>query len=139
MATSGAYSGQSFSFNYSFVDAATPTQFFSTDLSTSDITVYSRTGSSTGAGANIASAPTRNGTLFTFTLSSSEMTGDEVIVQVTASGMVPETISIALQPTPSDISEVTQSAVSGISDFHGSGGGGTMAARGEQLKKRKVP
>ena len=125
MATSGAYAGQSFSFNYSFVDAATPTQFFSTDLATSDITVYSRTGSSTGAGANIASAPTRNGTLFTFTLSTSEMTGDEVIVQVTASGMVPETISIALQPTPSDISEVTQSAVSGISDFHGSGGGGS--------------
>ena len=127
MATSGAYSGQSFSFNYSFVDSATPTQFFASDLATSDITVYSRTGSTTGAGANIASAPTRIGTLFTFTLSTLEMVGDEVIVQVTASGMVPETISIALQPTPSDISEVTQSAVSGISDFHGSGGGGGAA------------
>ncbi len=117
MGTAGAYAGVAFSFNYSFVDSATPSSFFATDLTTSDVTVYSRSGSTTGAGAAIASAPTRSGSIYTFTLSTSEMVGDEVLLECAKTGMVSETISIALEPTPSDISEVQKVAVSGVSDF----------------------
>lgn len=120
MGTAGAYAGVAFSFNYSFIDSATPSSFFATDLATSDVTVYSRTGSTTGAGAAIASAPTRSGSIYTFTLSTSEMTGDEVLLECSKTGMVSETISIALEPTPSDISEVQKSAVA-ISDFRATG------------------
>ena len=120
MGTAGAYAGTSFSFNYSFIDSATPSSFFATDLTTSDVTVYSRSGSTTGAGAAIASAPTRSGSIYTFTLSTSEMVGDEVLLECSKTGMVSETISIALEPTPSDISEVQKSAVS-ISDFRATG------------------
>ena len=120
MGTAGAYAGVAFSFNYSFVDSATPSSFFATDLTTSDVTVYSRSGSTTGAGAAIASAPTRSGSIYTFTLSTSEMVGDEVLLECSKTGMVSETISIALEPTPSDISEVQKSAVS-ISDFRATG------------------
>ena len=133
MGTAGAYAGQSFSFNYSFVDSASPESFFASDLANSDITVYSRSGSSTGAGASIATTPTRSGSLFTITLTTSEMAGDEVILQCSKSGMISETISIALEPTPADISEVTQSAVSGISDFQGSGGGGSGGATAAEI------
>ena len=120
MGTAGAYANTSFSFNYSFIDSATPSSFFATDLATSDVTVYSRSGSTTGAGAAIASAPTRSGSIYTFTLSTSEMVGDEVLLECSKTGMVSETISIALEPTPSDISEVQKSAVS-ISDFRATG------------------
>ena len=120
MGTAGAYAGTSFSFNYSFIDSATPSSFFATDLTTSDVTVYSRSGSTTGAGAAIASAPTRSGSIYTFTLSTSEMVGDEVLLECSKTGMVSETISIALEPTPSDISEVQKSSVS-ISDFRATG------------------
>ena len=101
MGTAGAYVGTSFSFNYSFVDSATPSSFFASDLTTADVTVYSRSGSTTGAGAAIASAPTRSGSIYTFTLSTSEMVGDEVLLECSKTGMVSETISIALEPTPS--------------------------------------
>ena len=120
MGTAGAYAGVAFSFNYSFIDSATPSSFFATDLTTSDVTVYSRSGLTTGAGAAIASAPTRSGSIYTFTLSTSEMVGDEVLLECSKTGMVSETISIALEPTPSDISEVQKSAVS-ISDFRATG------------------
>ena len=120
MGTAGAYAGVAFSFNYSFVDSATPSSFFATDLTTADVTVYSRTGSTTGAGAAIASAPTRSGSIYTFTLSTSEMTGDEVLLECSKTGMVSETISIALEPTPADISEVQKSTVA-ISDFRATG------------------
>ena len=120
MGTAGAYVGTSFSFNYSFIDSATPSSFFATDLTTADVTVYSRSGSTTGAGAAIASAPTRSGSIYTFTLSTSEMTGDEVLLECSKTGMVSETISIALEPTPSDISEVQKSTVA-ISDFRATG------------------
>ena len=121
MGTAGAYAGVAFSFNYSFVDSATPSSFFATDLTTSDVTVYSRSGSTTGAGAAIASAPTRSGSIYTFTLSTSEMVGDEVLLECSKTGMVSETISIALEPTPSDISEVQKVAVSSVSDFRATG------------------
>ena len=121
MGTAGAYAGVAFSFNYSFVDSATPSSFFASDLTTADVTVYSRSGSTTGAGAAIASAPTRSGSIYTFTLSTSEMVGDEVLLECSKTGMVSETIWIALEPTPSDVSEVQKVAVSSVSDFRATG------------------
>ena len=122
MATSGAYYNTAFTFNHSFVDSADPTLFFTGTLANTDITVYKRTGSTTvSPGTLTTSVPAGSGGVYTITLTASEMQCDEVVLSFAASGMVKEAVSITTEPTPSDVLEVQNTAVSGIADFKATG------------------
>ena len=122
MATSGAYYNTAFTFNYSFVDSADPTLLFTGTLANTDITVYKRTGSTTvSPGTLTTSVPAGSGGVYTITLTASEMQCDEVVLSFAASGMVKEAVSITTEPTPSDVLEVQNTAVSGIADFKATG------------------
>ena len=118
MATSGAYYNTAFTFNHSFVDSADPTLFFTGTLANTDITVYKRTGSTTvSPGTLTTSVPAGSGGVYTITLTATEMSCDEVVLSFAASGMVKEAVSITTEPTPSDILEVQNVAVSNTGDF----------------------
>jgi hypothetical protein len=122
MATSGAYYNTAFTFNHSFVDSADPTLFFTGTLANTDITVYKRTGSTTvSPGTLTTSVPAGSGGVYTITLTASEMQCDEVVLSFAASGMVKEAVSITTEPTPSDVLEVQNTAVSGVADFKATG------------------
>lgn len=130
MATSGAYKNTAFTFCYSFSQAADPTQLFTGSFAVGEVKVINRNGTTTGSASNITTLPAHqsNG-VFEINLTASEMNHDETLVVIApaSSDVLAETVSIVTLPTPSDISEVAQSAVSGVSDFQGSGGGATAA------------
>jgi hypothetical protein len=124
MATSGAYRNQVYTFNFSFTKASDPTAFFTGTLLTSEVQVTTRDGATTNAAASIATAPTHEGNgVYEINLSASEMNHDEIIIVLvpSAADVVPESISIVTEPTPSDVLEVQKTAVSGIADFRATG------------------
>ena len=124
MATSGAYKNSAYTFNFSFTKASDPTAFFTGTFLTSEVKVVTRDGGTTNAATNIASAPSHEGNgVYEINLTGSEMNHDEIMIVLVPSSadVVPESISIVTEPTPSDILEVQQTAVSGVADFRASG------------------
>jgi hypothetical protein len=124
MATSGAYKNSAYTFNFSFTKASDPTAFFTGTFLTSEVKVVTRDGGTTNAATNIASAPSHEGNgVYEINLTASEMNHDEIMIVLVPSSadVVPESISIVTEPTPSDILEVQQTAVSGVADFRATG------------------
>jgi len=124
MATSGAYRNSAYTFNFSFTKASDPTAFFTGTFLTSEVKVVTRDGGTTNAATNIASAPSHEGNgVYEINLTASEMNHDEIMIVLVPSSadVVPESISIVTEPTPSDILEVQQTAVSGVADFRATG------------------
>jgi hypothetical protein len=124
MATSGAYKNSAYTFNFSFTKASDPTAFFTGTFLTSEVKVVTRDGGTTNAAVNIASAPSHEGNgVYEINLTASGMNHDEIMIVLVPSSadVVPESISIVTEPTPSDILEVQQTAVSGVADFRATG------------------
>jgi len=124
MATSGAYKNSEYTFNFSFTKASDPTAFFTGTFLTSEVKVVTRDGGTTNAATNIASAPSHEGNgVYEINLTASEMNHDEIMIVLVPSSadVVPESISIVTEPTPSDILEVASSTVSGVADFKATG------------------
>ena len=124
MATSGAYKNSAYTFNFSFTKASDPTAFFTGTFLTSEVKVVTRDGGTTNAAVNIASAPSHEGNgVYEINLTASEMNHDEIMIVLVPSSadVVPESISIVTEPTPSDILEVASSTVSGVADFKATG------------------
>ena len=120
MATSGAYYNQIFVFTYAIAKASDPTAFFTSTFAAGEVKVSKRTGTGTITTANIATLPVPNSTgLMTVSLSASEMSADEITVEFIPStgDFGPRAVSIVTQPTPVDLLEVQQSAVSNVNDF----------------------
>ena len=119
MATSGAYKNSAYTFNFSFTKASDPTAFFTGTFLTSEVKVVTRDGGTTNAAVNIASAPSHEGNgVYEINLTASEMNHDEIMIVLVPSSadVVPESISIVTEPTPSDVLEVQKTAVT-IADF----------------------
>ena len=118
MSTSGAKAGQAFNFNFSFVDSADPTSFYTTQLQTSEVNIYQRNGASLSGPVAITTQPTVSGSIHTISLTSGEMVGpDEVVLEFSGTGFVSENVSISLEASDADVVSVAASSVAGINDF----------------------
>jgi len=126
LATSGAYKNQAFTFNYALPKSSDPTAFFTGPFASGEVTYRLRNGSTLGAAVSLTplpTFPTPSTGPFTVALTSSMMNADEVIIEFIAStsDFATRTVSIVTEPTPSDILEVQQTAVSGVADFKATG------------------
>jgi hypothetical protein len=126
LATSGAYKNQAFTFNYALPKSSDPTAFFTGPFASGEVTYRLRNGSTLGAAVPVTPVPTfptPSTGPFTVALTSSMMNADEVIIEFIAStsDFATRTVSIVTEPTPSDILEVQQTAVSGVADFKATG------------------
>jgi hypothetical protein len=122
LATSGAYKNQAFTFNYALPKSSDPTAFFTGPFASGEVTYRLRNGSTLGAAVSLTPLPTFPSPStgpFTVALTSSMMNADEIIIEFIAStsDFATRTVSIVTEPTASDILEVQQTAVSGVSDF----------------------
>jgi hypothetical protein len=122
LATSGAYKNQAFNFNYALPKSSDPTAFFTGPFASGEVTYRLRNGSTLGAAVPVTplpTFPTPSTGPFTVALTSSMMNADEVIIEFIAStsDFATRTVSIVTEPTPSDVLEVQQTAVSGVADF----------------------
>jgi hypothetical protein len=112
MSTSGAKAGQAFNFNFSFVDSADPTSFYTTQLQTSEVNIYQRNGASLSGPTAITTQPTVSGSIHTVSLTSGEMVGpDEVILEFSGTGFVSENISISLESSDADVVSISGDTV----------------------------
>ncbi len=111
MSTSGAKAGQAFNFNFSFVDSADPTSFYTTQLQTSEVNIYQRNGASLSGPTAITTQPTVSGSVHTVSLTSGEMVGpDEVVLEFSGAGFVSENVSISLESADADVVSVSGDA-----------------------------
>jgi hypothetical protein len=111
MSTSGAKAGQAFNFNFSFVDSADPTSFYTTQIQTSEVNIYQRNGASLSGPVAITTQPTVSGSIHTISLTSGEMVGpDEVILEFSGTGFVSENVSISLEAADADVVSVSGDA-----------------------------
>ena len=122
MATSGAYKNQAFTFNYALPKSSDPTAFFTGPFASGEVTYRLRNGATLGAAVSLTPLPTFPSPStgpFTVALTSSMMNADEIIIEFIAStsDFATRTVSIVTEPTPADVSEVQQTAVSGVADF----------------------
>ena len=112
MSTSGAKAGQAFNFNFSFVDSADPTSFYTTQLQTSEVNIYQRNGASLSGPTAITTQPTVSGSVHTVSLTSGEMVGpDEVILEFSGAGFVSENVSISLESADADVVSISGDTV----------------------------
>lgn len=120
MATSGAYKNQAFDFAYAVPKATDPTSFFDGTFQSGEVKYRQRNGSTLGSAVSLSPLPTPNAVgSFSVALTSAMMNADEILIEFipTSSDFAKRIVSIVTEPTPSDVLEVQETAVTGVSDF----------------------